>query len=240
MSTAALLSKQLTVIAMQQLVIFGTGKVADAVHRYIAYDRAYDVVGFTCDAAYLPADGQFHGLRTVAFDRVEERFPPERCAMLIAVGYQELNAFRASKFDEARAKGYKLPGYVNSGAFAGDWLDMGANCIILDHVSIEPGAKLGDDVVIFSNVTVGHHATVGDHCWLAANSVLGGNASVGARSFLGLGATVGHEAALGQETFLGAGAVVTRCNGDGAVFIDKDTSLYRLDSKRFLQISKMQ
>jgi sugar O-acyltransferase (sialic acid O-acetyltransferase NeuD family) len=225
---------------MQKLVIFGTGKVADALHRYIAYDRAYEVVGFTSDAAYLPPDGQFHQLKTVAFEHVEEVFPPERCAMLIAVGYQELNALRAARFDEARSKGYQLPGYVNSRAYTGDWLELGANCIILDHVSIEPGAKLGDDVVIFSNVTVGHHASVGDHCWLAANAVLGGHASVGARSFVGLGATVGHEAALGDETFLGAGAVVTRCSGNGGVFIDRDTNLYRLDSKRFLQISKMQ
>jgi sugar O-acyltransferase (sialic acid O-acetyltransferase NeuD family) len=224
---------------MPELVIFGTGKVADALFRYITYDRAYEIVGFTCDAAFMPRDGQFHGLKTVPFDSVEQAYPPERCAMLVAVGYQQLNGLRASKFAEAKSKGYRLASYVSSRAFAGDWLEIGENCIILDNVSVEPGAKLGDDVVVFSNVTIGHHASVGDHCWLAANAVVGGNATVGARCFLGLGATVGHQVEIGSDSFLGAGAVVTKCAAAESVFIERDTELFRLDSRRFLRITKM-
>jgi sugar O-acyltransferase (sialic acid O-acetyltransferase NeuD family) len=224
---------------MQQLVIFGTGKVADAVYRYIAYDRAYEVVGFTTDAAFLPDDGQFHGLKVVPFESVESDYPPDQCAMLVAVGYQELNTLRASRFESAREKGYQLPGYVNSRAFCGNWLEKGSNCVILDHVSVEPGVRLGDDVIVFSNVTIGHHTSIGDHCWLAANAILGGHASIGPRSFLGLGATIGHETVIGADSFLGAGAVVTKCAADGSVFINRDTELFRLDSKRFLKISKM-
>jgi sugar O-acyltransferase (sialic acid O-acetyltransferase NeuD family) len=225
--------------AMTDLVIFGVGKVADVLYRYITFDRSHTIVGFTCDAEHLPADRRFHGLPVVPFATVEARFPPASCAMLIAVGYHRLNALRAAKFDEAKAKGYRLASYVSSRAFVGDWLAMGENCIILDNVGIEPGARLGDNVALWSNVTIGHHAVIGDHCWLAAHGIVGGNAALGPRCFLGLNVTIGHQTTIGADSFLGAGVVVTKSAADNSVFIGRDTELFRLDSKKFLQISKM-
>jgi sugar O-acyltransferase (sialic acid O-acetyltransferase NeuD family) len=224
---------------MTDLVIFGTGKVAEVLYRYIEFDRSHNIVGFTCDAEHLPAGGRFHGLPAVPFAAVEASFPPDRCARLIAVGYHRLNALRAAKFAEAKAKGYRLASYVSSRAFVGDWLTIGENCIILDNVGIDPGARLGDNVALWSNVTIGHHAVIGDHCWLAAHGIVGGNASLGPRCFLGLNVTIGHQTTIGADSFLGAGAVVTKSAAANSVFIGRDTELFRLDSKRFLQISKM-
>ena len=224
---------------MTDLVIFGVGKVADVLYRYISFDRNYTIVGFTCDAEHVPTDGRFHGLAVVPFDAVTATFPPQSCTMLIAIGYHQLNTLRATKFAEAKAKGYRLASYVSSRAFVGDWLEMGENCIILDNVGIEPGVRLGDNVALWSNVTIGHHATIGDHCWLAAHGIVGGNASLGPRCFLGLNVTIGHQTTIGADSFLGAGVVVTKSAADNSVFIGRDTELFRLDSKKFLQISKM-
>src|SRR6185437_8042826 len=139
----------------------------------------------------------------------------------------------------SQGKGLPLASYVSSRAFVGDWLEMGENCIILDNVGIEPGARLGDNVALWSNVTIGHHAVIGDHCWLAAHGIVGGNASLGPRCFLGLNVTIGHQTTIGTDSFLGAGAVVTKSAADNSVFVGRDTELFRLDSKRFLHISKM-
>src|SRR5262245_6766416 len=224
---------------MADIVIYGAGKVADVMHRYITFDRAFNVVAFTCDAAWMPADPTFHGKPVVAFEEIERRFPPDRCGMLIAVGYHGLNSVRATKFAEAKSKGYRLESYVSTRAFAGDWLELGENCIILDNVGIEPGARLGNGVALWSGVVVGHHARIDDHCWLAAESIVGGNSVVGERSFVGLGAVVGHEVTLGAECFLGAGAMVSKSARGGRVFVGRDTELFRLDSKHFMRISKM-
>jgi sugar O-acyltransferase (sialic acid O-acetyltransferase NeuD family) len=224
---------------MTDLVIFGVGKVADVLYRYIAFDRSYTIVGFTCDAEHVPADGRFHGLPVAPFAAVTASFPPEGCDMLIAVGYHRLNSLRASKFAEAKAKGYRLASYVSSRAFAGDWLEMGENCIVLDSVGIDSGPRLGDNVALWSNVTIGHHAVIGDHCWLAAHGIVGGNASIGPRCFLGLNVAIGHQTTIGADSFLGAGVVVTKSAADNSVFVCRDTELFRLDSKKFLQISKM-
>lgn len=224
---------------MKEIVIYGAGKIADVVYRYIALDRAFDVVAFTCDAAWLPEPKSFHGKRVVPFEEIEQQFPPARFSMLIALGYHSMNSVRAAKFTEAKAKGYRLESYVSSRAFAGDWLEMGENCVILDNVGIEPGARIGDGVALWSGVAIGHHARVGSHCWLAAGSTIGGSAVLGDRSFVGLGATIGHDVTLGSDCLLGAGAMVSKSASDGSVFIERDTGLFRLDSKRFMKISKM-
>lgn len=224
---------------MADIVIYGTGKIADVIYRYIAFDRAFNVVAFTCDSAWMPPSKTFHGKPIVAFEEVERHFPPSRCGMLIAIGYHALNGVRAGRFAEAKAKGYRLESYVSTRAFAGDWLEMGENCIILDNVGIEPGTRLGDGVALWSGVVIGHHASVGDHCWLAAESTVGGNAVVGERCFVGLGAAIGHDVTLGADCLLGAGAMVSKSAHSGSVFIGRDTGLFRLDSKHFMKISKM-
>src|SRR5258708_2626894 len=105
---------------MADIVIYGTGRIADVIYRYITFDRAFDVVGFACDAAWMPNTKTFHDKPIVAFEEVERHFPPDRHGMLIAIGYHALNGVRAGKFAEAKAKGYRLESYVSSRAFAGD------------------------------------------------------------------------------------------------------------------------
>lgn len=224
---------------MTDIVIYGTGKIADVIYRYVAFDRAFNIVAFACDSAWMPPAKTFHGKPIVAFEEVEQHFPPSRFGMLIAIGYHSLNEVRAAKFAEAKAKGYRLESYVSTRAFTGDWLEMGENCIVLDNVGIEPGTRLGDGVALWSGVVIGHHASVGDHCWFAAESAVGGNAVVGERCFVGLGAAVGHDVTLGADCLLGAGARVNKSAGNGSVFVSRDTELFRLDSKKFMKISKM-
>jgi sugar O-acyltransferase (sialic acid O-acetyltransferase NeuD family) len=224
---------------MADIVIYGTGKIAEVIYRYVAFDGAFNVVAFTCDAAWMPASKTFHDKPIVAFEEVERHYPPARHGMLIAIGYHALNGVRAGKFAVAKAKGYRLESYVSSRAFAGDWLQIGENCIILDNVGIEPGTRLGNGVALWSGAVIGHHSTVGDHCWLAAESAVGGNATMGERCFVGLGASIGHDVTLGADCLLGAGARVSKSAGSGSVFIGRDTELFRLDSKNFMRISKM-
>jgi sugar O-acyltransferase (sialic acid O-acetyltransferase NeuD family) len=222
-----------------QIVIFGAGKVADVLGRHITAAGTHDVAAFTVDRQYAPEGSRFHGKPVVAFEEIERLYPPDKYGMLIAVGYHELNAVRQSKYEAAKAKGYRLASYVSARAGVGDWLQMGENCIILDNATIEPGVVLGNNVVVWSNVLVGHHTTIEDHSWIAGQAVFGGSARLGAGSFVGLGAIVGHEVELGDHSFIGAGAVVTKCAGPKSVFIAANTELFRLDSERFLKISKL-
>ena len=224
---------------MKPVVIFGAGKVAEVLYRHIRRDHPYEIAGFTCETPYLPAGGAFDGLPVVDFERVTEQFPPAAYDMLVAVGYHDLNRVRRRIYSAARALGYRLASYVSAKAGVGDWLRAGDNCIILDNANVEPGAVLGNNVVLWSNVLVGHHTSIADHCWLAGHAVFGGTAALGEGSFVGLGAIVAHEVEIGAESFLGAGVLVTKCAGAKSVFVATGTDLFRLDSDRFLRITKM-
>ena len=224
---------------MTELVIFGAGKVADVVYHHLRNSDEYHVVAFTCDAAFVPESGRFRDRPVVAFDELPDRFPPERCQMLVALGYHELNELRRAKYDEVKAKGYRLISYVSPRASTGDWLHAGDNCIILDDAVIEPGVKIGSNVVVWSGVLVGHHSVIEDHAWIAGQAIFGGSTRLGASSFVGLGAIVGHEVEIGEQSFLGAGVLVTKCCDPKSVFIGANTELFRLDSERFLRITKL-
>lgn len=222
-----------------QIVMFGAGKVADVVYHHIAQAGVHEVVAFTADSQHIPQGATFHGKPVVAFEEIERRYPADRYGMIVAIGYHDLNAVRRAKYEAAKGKGYQLVSYVSPRAGTGDWLRMGDNCIILDNATIEPGVVLGNNVVVWSNVLVGHHTTIEDHSWIAGQAVFGGSARLGESSFVGLGAIVGHEVELGPQTMLGAGALVTKCADPKSVFIAKNTDLFRLDSEKFLKISKL-
>jgi sugar O-acyltransferase (sialic acid O-acetyltransferase NeuD family) len=224
---------------MKPVVIFGAGKIAQVLYHHILRDRTVDVAGFTCETPYVPANGEFDGRPLVDFASVTERFPPAQYDMLVGIGYHDLNRVRRRIYGEAINLGYDLASYVSSKAGVGDWLRAGNNCIILDNASVEPGVELGNNVVLWSNVLVGHHTRIADHCWLAGHAVFGGSATLGEGSFVGLGAIVAQDVEIGPDSFLGAGAVVTKCAGPKSVFVAASTELFRLDSDRFMRITKM-
>lgn len=228
---------------MEKIVIFGLGMMAEVVHHHMMRDGSCEVAGFAVDREWLGRGGNAFaeqaGLPTVAFEEVETHFSPAEYGMFIAMGYHDLNQVRARKCEQAKAKGYSLASYVSARADVGPWLAIGENCLILDSVGVQPGARIGDNVWLWNNTLVGHHAIVESHCWLAAGGTVGGKATIGERCFLGLGATVGGDIAIGPDSIVGAGALVTKSAAAGSVFVARDTDLFRLDSRRFLSITRL-
>lgn len=224
---------------MARIVIFGTGKVADVIYHHIRHAGTHDVVAFTVDAQYAAAGSTFHEKPIVPFDQLPSHFPPSQCQLLVAIGYHDLNAVRAKIYALAKSAGYTLASFISPRASVGDWLEAGDNCIVLDNAMIEPGVRLGNNVVVWSGVLVGHHSTIDDHAWIAGQAVFGGSAHLGERSFVGLGAIVGHEVDLGAQSLVSAGALVMKCADDKAVFVEANTPPFRLDSEKFLKITKL-
>ena len=136
---------------MKKLVVFGTGKISDVLADYFQRDSNYEVVAYTTEAAHVTGK-EHHGHPWVPFDEVERQFPPATHAMHIAVGYHQLNRVRERLLKEARAKGYQLPSFVSSRSWPGPGLACGDNCFVADGVSVEPGARVGENVALWSNV----------------------------------------------------------------------------------------
>ncbi|MFN2532374.1 MAG: acetyltransferase [Pyrinomonadaceae bacterium] len=223
---------------MSKIVIFGAGKIADEAYFYLTNDSPHDVVAFTVDRQHLGGDIKL-GLPVVPFEDISDIYPPAEFKMFVAVGYQDLNEFRARKYNEAKSLGYELISYVSSKASNPGQVEIGDNCFILEFVTIQPCSTIGNNVFVWSGNHVGHHARIGDHCYIAGNVVVSGNTTIESHCFIGVSATLGHEITIGRQSLIGAGSLITKDVAPQSVYITRDTEKYRLDSKMFMQLTKM-
>lgn len=222
---------------MSKIVVFGAGKIADQAYFYLTNDSPHDVVAFTVDESYITKK-ELSGLPVVPFEGIEDKYPPHEFKMFVAIGYQNLNRLRATKYREAKDKGYELISYISSRASNFGNVEIGDNCFVLENAVIQPCSKIGNNVFIWSGNHIGHHAKVGDHCYISGQAIISGNTTIGPYCFIGVNATIGHEITIGRECLIGAGSLVTKNVDAKSVYITQDTPKYRLDSSSFLKLTK--
>ncbi len=223
---------------MTAIVVFGVGKIAEVIQALLRDDPDYSIAGFTCDREFMTANEK-EGLPVVPFEEVESIFPPATFAMVVAIGYQDVNTVRAARCTQAREKGYHLITWISPRAHVAKGCVIGANCIVMDGASLQPEARLGDDVFVWNGAVVGHHATIGDHCWLASNCTISSTAVVEPFCFFGVSAAIGHGVTIGARNIIGAATLVTRSTAPDGVYIARDTERFRLDSRSFTKISRI-
>jgi sugar O-acyltransferase (sialic acid O-acetyltransferase NeuD family) len=215
----------------QQIVIFGTGDVAELADFYFSHDSDYDVAAFSVDEAYIKQN-EFRGRPLVAFERIAELFPPARFGFFVAVGYAKLNDIRVEKMAAARAKGYRLVSYLSSRATVFPGFELKENCFILEDNTIQPFARIGSNVTLWSGNHIGHHSIIEDDVFLASHVVVSGGARVGQGSFVGVNVTIRDRVTIGRKCVLGAGALVLEDQPDFSVVAPRGTERSKVPSTR--------
>jgi sugar O-acyltransferase (sialic acid O-acetyltransferase NeuD family) len=220
---------------MSKVVLFGTGRGAYVAFRSLKRDSDHEVCGFSTDLKYIERT-TLHNLPVVAFENVEQRFPPDQYKFLILLGYQNMNGLRAQKYLAAKAKGYSFISYVNSQFYRAEDLDVGENCFILDNQSISLDVKIGNNVVMWSSNHIGDLSTIEDHSWLASHVTVAADVNVKPYCFLGIGATIGNGLTLGQRTFVGANALVASNTEENSVHVTSASEAVGLNSGAFMRV----
>jgi len=215
----------------QQIIIFGTGEIAELADFYFTHDSEFEVAGFTVDGAYLKQT-EFRGRPVVAFERLLEQFPPDRYGIFVAVSYAKINAVRAEKVAAARAKGYALATYLSSRATAFAGFVPQENCFILEDNTIQPFARIGANVTLWSGNHIGHHAIIEDDVFLASHVVVSGGVRIGQGSFVGVNVTIRDHVTIGKKCVLGAGALVLEDQPDFSVVAPRGTERSPVPSTR--------
>jgi len=90
-----------------RLVLFGTGQNAEVAYYYFKHDSPYKIVAFTLDREWIERE-RFHNLPVIAFDEIENVYPPENYKMFVSISFTNLNILREKKYHEAKGKGYEL------------------------------------------------------------------------------------------------------------------------------------
>jgi hypothetical protein len=220
---------------MSKVILYGTGRGAAVAHRFLVADTEHDIIGFTVDEKYVTSDTH-RGLPLVPFEEVERRFPPDGHQMFILLGYQGMNALRAQKFQEAKAKGYTLPSYVASDIFQVEPIRLGENCFILDNQSISLDVTIGNNVVMWSSNHIGDFTQIEDHAWVSSHVTVAANVRIGERAFIGIGATLSNGSHIGREGFVGARVMIAGPVAERAVHLHGQAEPLAVDAPRFMRM----
>jgi sugar O-acyltransferase (sialic acid O-acetyltransferase NeuD family) len=216
---------------MNELVVFGTGQIAELAEFYFTSDSEHRVVAFTVDSAHLRQD-QFLGRPVVPFESISEAYPPDRFGFFVAISYAKINALRAAKVAAAKALGYSLVSYLSSRATVFRGFELQENCFILEDNTIQPFARVGSNVTLWSGNHIGHHSLIEDDVFIASHVVVSGGVRIGRGSFVGVNVTLRDHVTIGQKCVLGAGALVLEDQPDFSVIAARGTERSPVPSTR--------
>jgi len=220
---------------MKPLRIFGAGEIAGVAHFYFTRDTRVTVAGFTVDAAYLK-ESTFCGLPVVAFEEAAAKFAPASNDLFVALSYAKINAVRAQKCAEGRARGYRLASYVSSKASVWDGFKAPENCFILEDNTLQPFVQIGDNVTLWSGNHVGHHARIGANCFITSHVVISGGVQIGDNAFVGVNATLRDHVKVGARAVIGAGSLVLEDVPEDGVIAARGTELSKVPSSRLRRL----
>ena len=215
----------------RKLIIFGGGQIAELAWFYFTQDSDYTPVAFCVDKDYLEED-HFHGLPVVAFETLEDHYPPETVSMFIAISYAKLNALRTEKVKASRDKGYSLASYVSSKATIFPGFKVRDNCFILEDNTIQPFASIGENVTLWSGNHIGHHSSIEDNCFIASHVVVSGNVTIGISCFVGVNATFRDNVTIGARSVIGANALIMKDVEPEGVYMASTSSRSKIPSSR--------
>lgn len=216
---------------MKPVLIFGAGEIAEVAHFYFTRDTRIPVAGFTVDAAYLK-ESRFCGLPVVAFEEALAAFAPGAHDLFVALSYAKINAVRAQKCAEGKARGYRLASYVSSKASVWDGFRAGENCFILEDNTLQPFVRVADNVTLWSGNHIGHHARVSANCFITSHVVVSGGVQIGENAFIGVNATLRDHVKIGARSVIGAGALVLEDVPDDGVVAPRGSELSKVPSHR--------
>jgi len=214
---------------MSDIVVFGTGGLAQVTSVCLDKDSKWSVAAYTVHEKYL-SEKKLFDRDIVAFERLEHTYPADRYAMIVAIGYAYANKARANIYRECKKKGYTLISYVSSRSVHWGMFDIGDNCLIYENNVINPFVTIGNNVVICPGCIIGHHSVIEDHSFIGSHAAINGNSRIGAYSIIGSNATLADGITIGAESIVGAGAAIMKDTKPQEVYVSPKAERIRTSS----------
>lgn len=203
---------------MAKVIVFGVLDTAELAHYYLTHDSEHEIVAFTINRQYIE-DESFKGLPVVAFEDVENLFPPTEFSFFAPMTGRNMNRNRENIYNQAKAKGYQFVSYISSRATIFDREVIGDNCFILEDNTIQPFTTVGNNVVMWSGNHIGHHGQIKDHVFFTSHVVLSGHCVVESYSFFGVNSTIRDYTTIAQGTLVGMASAITKETEEWGIYI---------------------
>ncbi|MGE4170324.1 MAG: acetyltransferase [Candidatus Margulisiibacteriota bacterium] len=190
-----------------QLIIVGAGEFAMIAYEYFTHDSQYEVVAFAVEADFKKGDS-FLDKPLLDLETLSSQFSPSDYHIFVAVSFVKLNRVRARLFDLVKSWGYTCASYVSSRAFKWHNVELGENCFVFEHNTLQPFVKIGNNVILWSGNHIGHQTLIEDHCFISSHVVISGFCKIGAFTFMGVNTAVADEVAIAQDNFIAMGTAI--------------------------------
>lgn len=219
---------------MKKIVLAGNAITAEILSAYLQHDSRYQVVAATVDDDFV-ATGSLEGIASVPLSRLASEFPPAQVAIIMAMGYNDLNRSRASFYERLRGLGYTLETYIHPDARIYTAHPLGEGSIVLPGAVVEPHVRIGANTMVWCNATLAHHCTVGDNAWIASGAVISGQAVIGDNCFVGVNATVVNKVHVGECNVVGGGALITKDTKPNTVYLARSAEEWRYSADDYVK-----
>ena len=200
------------------LVLIGAGEFAQIACEYFDHDSDYRVVAFSVESEYL-LQPTLAGRPVVAYETLEDRYPPADVDMFVAIPSTQLNRLRTRLYLDAKRRGYRFASYISTHAFVWRNVELGENSFIFEGNVIQPFVRVGNNCILWSGNHVGHRTVVCDNVFVASHAVISGYCEIGENSFIGVNATFNDHVKVAADNVIGAGALVTRDTEPGRIYV---------------------
>lgn len=203
----------------KKLIIVGAGEFGEIAYEYFTFDSEYEVVAFAVERKYCKTES-LRDLPVIEYEEMEQKFPPSRYDVFVAVTYVQLNRARRRLYDACKNKGYHCASYISSHAFVWHNVKIGENVFIFEDNTVQYHVCIGNNVVLWSGNHIGHRSIIEDDCWITSHVVVSGFCKIGRSSFIGVNATLGDNVTIPNDTVFGAGALTIKSlEESGGVYI---------------------
>jgi len=220
---------------MKKLIIFGQGEQAEMAYFYFNKYSDYQVATFVVDDHFIDTDRKIGGIHAIGTSELQGSFSPEKYDAFVAIGYNNLNKLRTEKYLYLKNLGYKIASFISQDA-TNNASEIGENCFILEHNTIQAFVKIGNNVTMWSGNHVGHHSVIEDNCFITSQVVISGGCLIGNSTFIGVNASLRDHIKIGKENMIGPSTLILGNTEDLSVYIEKASEKSKVPSNRLRNI----
>jgi sugar O-acyltransferase (sialic acid O-acetyltransferase NeuD family) len=200
------------------LLIFGTGTLAEVASYYFNTDSAYKLIGFVDMPEFAAKQSSLINLPVFSWQKAIVEFGKNDVNFFVAVGYQKTNSVRQERYEQIKANGYNCASYISSRASVMT-KNIGENCFILENNVLQPFTKIGNNVMMWSGNHIGHHGKIDDHVFFTSHVVLSGHCHVKERSWFGVNSTIRDFVTIGEGSLIAMGSMITKSTDDNGFYM---------------------
>ena len=145
--------------------------------------------------------------------------------LIIAVGNNEI---RKQIVNNIESRYFTI---LHNNCFISPYSQIGIGTVVMQYVSINSNAKIGNHCILNTSSVVEHDCIVEDFVHISPNATLTGNVKVGEGTHIGAGAVIIPNIKIGKWCVIGAGSVVIENVPDYSVVVGNPAKIIKSNKK---------